>query len=73
MLKFTLNLKSIEWKITYLLNLYNLELDSLVVNSAKNSTILCPFVQKIKKKTIVYSCCHGSHDAKQSEPACVEC
>ena len=45
--------------------LYILELDSLVVKSAKNSTILCPFVQKIKKKTIVYSCCHGSHDASK--------
>ena len=45
--------------------LYILELDSLVVKSAKISTILCPFVQKIKKKTIVYSCCHGSHDASK--------
>ena len=27
--------------------LYNLERDSSVVNSAKISTVLCPFVQKI--------------------------
>ncbi len=39
-----------------------LELDSFVVKSAKISTILCPFVQKT---TIVYSCCHGSHDASK--------
>ncbi len=47
--------------------LYILELDSLVVKSAKISTILCPFVQKItkNKETIVYSCCHGSHDASK--------
>ncbi len=42
--------------------LYILELDSFVVKSAKMSTILCPFVQK---KTIMYSCCHGSHDASK--------
>ena len=30
--------------------LYILELDSFVVNSAKISTILCFFVQKIKKR-----------------------
>ena len=45
--------------------LYILELDSFIVKSAKISTILCPFVQKIQKKTIVYSCCHGSHDASK--------
>ena len=43
--------------------LYILELDSFVVKSAKISTILCHFVQKIFKK-IVYSCCHGSHDQR---------
>ena len=42
--------------------LYILELDSFVVKSAKISTILCPIV---RKKTIVYSCCHGSHDASK--------
>ena len=33
--------------------LYILELDSSVVKSARISTMLCPFVQKIKKKAIV--------------------
>ncbi len=33
--------------------LYILELDSSVVKSAKMSTILCPFVQKIKKTLII--------------------
>ncbi len=33
--------------------LYILELDSSVVKSAKITTILCPFVQKIKKTLIV--------------------
>ena len=42
--------------------LYILELDSFVVKSAKISTILHPFV---KKQKIVYSCCHGSHDANK--------
>ncbi len=40
--------------------LYIFELDSSAVKSAKISTILCPFVQKVKNKqieTIVYSCC----------------
>ncbi len=36
--------------------LYILELDSSVVKSARISTMLCPFVQKIKKKQ---SYCHG--------------
>ncbi len=43
--------------------LYILELGGFVVKSAKISTILCPFVQK--NQTIVYSCCHGSHDASK--------
>ncbi len=34
-----------------ILTLYILELDSFVIKSAKISTILCPFVQKIKKQT----------------------
>ena len=37
----------------YLPTLYILELDSSVVKSAKISTILCSFVQKIKKTLIV--------------------
>ena len=41
--------------------LYILERDSFVVESAKISTILCPVVQKIKKK----QCCHGSHEASK--------
>ncbi len=44
---------------------YILELDPSGVKSAKNSIILMPFAQKIKKKTMVYSCCHGSHDASK--------
>ena len=50
--------------------LYILELDSL---AAKNATILniqCPFVQKKVKNPIfiVYSCCHGSRDARLTQP-----
>ena len=37
--------------------LYILERDSFIFKSAKISTILCRFVQKIKK----IQCCHGSH------------
>ena len=37
--------------------LYILELDSSVVKSARISTMLCPFVQKIKKNTQSY--CHA--------------
>ena len=33
--------------------LYILERDCFVVKSAKISTILCPFVQKFKKKTVL--------------------
>ncbi len=40
--------------------LYILTLDSFVVKSAKISTILCLFVQKIKKRL---SYCHGYRDA----------
>ncbi len=46
MLKFTLN-KAYRMQKT-LPSLYILELDSFVVKSAKISTILCLFVQKIK-------------------------
>ena len=42
--------------------LYILELDSFVVKSAKFQLF---YALLSKKKPIVYSCCHGSHDASK--------
>ena len=44
--------------------LYILELDSFVVKSGKNFNYFMPFCLK-NKKEIVYSCCHGSHEASK--------
>ena len=57
MLKFTLN-KAYRMQ-NNIPTLYILTLDSFVVKSAKISTILCLFVQKIKTLIV----CHGYRDA----------
>ena len=50
--------------------LYILELDSSVVKSARISTMLCPFVQKFKKKqqTIVLPCMVNGNQLKEFKP-----